>query len=205
MKATIHIDGASRGNPGPGAYAYIISRPGQPDIAQKGVLGNTTNNVAEYTALLRSLEAAAQLGVKQLTIFSDSELLVKQMKGQYKVKNPALNRLFIDAKNLTRQFDQVALQHVPREQNKRADQLCNEALDGAVKPARVSSAQLQAAGHIQPAPQLAAARNEAMLCLQAAAAAWANGNPNNPAVDVVWDQLWSILEENNLVRSSKKK
>src|SRR5437879_5486511 len=90
---TIHVDGAARGNPGPAAYAYIIERPGEPDVEAKERLGKATNNVAEYTALVQALEHANTLGGKRLVIFSDSDLLVQQMKGTYRVKNEGLRPL----------------------------------------------------------------------------------------------------------------
>src|SRR5947209_16164164 len=87
---TINIDGAARGNPGPAAYAYVIARDGQPVIEEAACLGTATNNVAEYTALVKALERVAELGENHVNIRSDSELLVKQMNGEYKVKNPQL-------------------------------------------------------------------------------------------------------------------
>src|SRR5262245_22555135 len=128
--ATIHIDGASRGNPGDAAYAVVIDIPGQPRIEEAGVLGKETNNVAEYTALVKALEKAKHLGLKRLRIMSDSELLVKQVNGEYRVKNDDLRWLFNEAKGLMEHFASVSLKHVRREENKRADELCNEALDG---------------------------------------------------------------------------
>src|SRR5205085_2832370 len=97
---------------------------------EKGTLGSATNNIAEYTALVRALEHAARLGARRLLVYSDSELLVKQMSGEYRVKNDSLRALFEDAKLLCRDFDQVTIRHVPRAQNADADRLCNEALDG---------------------------------------------------------------------------
>ena len=97
---TIHTDGAARGNPGPAAYAVVITRPGQPPVEEAATLGSATNNVAEYTALVRGLERAADLGLKRLAVFSDSELLVKQMYGEYKVKNPDLKELHGAARDL---------------------------------------------------------------------------------------------------------
>src|SRR5262245_50203131 len=104
LEWTVHIDGASRGNPGAAAYALVIERPGQPDYEESDRLGQTTNNIAEYTALLRALERAAQLGGKRLTVFSDSELLVKQMNGEYRVKNEDLKALHALATERLRPF-----------------------------------------------------------------------------------------------------
>src|SRR5262245_6985324 len=91
---TIHTDGGSRGNPGPAAFAYTIERPGAPTIEEKGYLGDTTNNIAEYTGLVKALTHAAELGAKQVVLNSDSELLVQQMNGKYKVKNAGILPLF---------------------------------------------------------------------------------------------------------------
>src|SRR5262245_51273166 len=127
----VNIDGAARGNPGPAAFAFIIQREGSPPIEENGILGVTTNNFAEYTALVRALERAAQLGAQRLIIHSDSELMVKQMNGEYRVKNEELRGLYERAKSLSEQFAAVSLVHVRRGQNSAADRLCNEVLDGA--------------------------------------------------------------------------
>src|SRR3954453_6137403 len=129
--AVIHIDGASRGNPGDAAYAVVIALPGQSPIEEAGVLGKETNNVAEYTALIKALEKAQHLGLHRLHIHSDSELVVKQVKGEYKIKNDDLKWLADEARKLMKEFASVTLQHIRREQNKRADELCNQALDAA--------------------------------------------------------------------------
>src|SRR5436305_48950 len=129
-QAIIYTDGGARGNPGPAAYAFVILREGAPDIEEKGRLGNTTNNIAEYEALVRALERAREVGARRLQVFSDSELLVRQMEGEYQVKNEGLRPLYEEAMALRRQFEAVAINHVRRAQNSRADALCNEALDG---------------------------------------------------------------------------
>src|SRR4051812_13830594 len=90
----IHTDGGSRGNPGPAAYAYVIERPGTPAIEVKAFLGRTTNNIAEYTGLVKALEHARALGARELVVHSDSELMVKQLRGEYKVKNEGLRPLY---------------------------------------------------------------------------------------------------------------
>ncbi len=129
---TIHTDGASRGNPGAAAFAYVIARDGESPIEEADCLGQMTNNQAEYTALVRALEHALELGSHHRVIVnSDSELLVKQMNGEYRVKNEDLRELYEQACQLRKRFEgPVTIRHVRREQNKRADQLCNEALDG---------------------------------------------------------------------------
>ena len=127
---TIHIDGAARGNPGPAAYAFVLRQPGVVDTEIAATMGKATNNVAEYTALIKALEYAQSLGLKSVHIFSDSELLVKQMNGQYRVKNADLKSLYDLADRLRKQFQNVELTHVRRADNPDADRLCNLALDG---------------------------------------------------------------------------
>src|SRR5229473_1355544 len=184
MHLKINIDGAARGNPGPAAFAYVISRPGGPDIEESGCLGKATNNVAEYTALVRALERAAALGGEELQIHSDSELLVKQMNGQYRVKNPDLRVLYDRAKELIEQFEQVAIRHVRREHNSRADELCNQALDGASLGGN-SLAPFE--NHLSDA-----VREKAIAHLRSAAASWAKGDTESPPPEVVWDDLWRL-------------
>jgi ribonuclease HI len=202
---TIYTDGAARGNPGPAAYAYVIQRKGAPPIEDKGTLGHTTNNVAEYAALVRALEHAARLGARRLNIHSDSELLVKQMNGEYQVRNDDLRALFRQARDLVRQFDNVAISHVRREQNRRADRLCNEALDGASRRPRSagSDTPLKKQGAVSQRQQ--SVSDEAILCLQAAAREWARGNPNQPPPEQVWEQLWTILEEGGVLRPARSR
>src|SRR5580700_6343031 len=101
---TIYTDGGSRGNPGPAAYAYVIQRTGESDIEEKGFLGRTTNNIAEYTGLVKALEHARHLGATRVTVYSDSELLVKQMSGEYRVKHPGLQPLYEQAVQLRKDF-----------------------------------------------------------------------------------------------------
>lgn len=129
---TINTDGGSRGNPGAASFAYVIQRDGECDIEDAGRLGNMTNNQAEYTAVVRALEHALEIDrTARVTLNSDSELLVKQMKGEYRVKNEELRPLYERACALARQFSHpVTFNHVRREQNKRADELGNEVLDG---------------------------------------------------------------------------
>jgi len=125
-----HIDGGSRGNPGPAAAAFeLTDRKGTRRLARAFFLGRTTNNVAEYTSLVRALEGARQIGVRQLAVFSDSELLVKQINGEYKVKSEQIRPLYQQAIRLLDQFSSWSVRHVPRERNKEADRLVNQALD----------------------------------------------------------------------------
>ncbi len=130
MKVTVHVDGGSRGNPGPAAAAFVLDDgAGHRLQARAFVLGETTNNVAEYTALLRALKAAGALGATDVAVFSDSELLVRQLTGLYKVKSDLIRPLYEQVNDLRSQFDCFSIRHVMREQNKEADRLVNEALD----------------------------------------------------------------------------
>src|SRR5262245_40597316 len=111
---TIYTDGASRGNPGPAAIAFVIQQPGQPDIAHGETIGVATNNFAEYTAMIRALEAAHKIGAKLIRLHSDSELMVRQLRGEYRVKNPDIQLLYDEAHSLVRQFKKVDFVHIPR-------------------------------------------------------------------------------------------
>lgn len=128
-----NIDGASRGNPGPAAYAVILRDPRGAKIAEIGKrIGRETNNVAEYYALLAALDYAAANAIRALRVRSDSELLVRQMQGRYKVKSPELQPLYERAQKVVRGLDYFVIEHVPREQNSDADALANLALDGGI-------------------------------------------------------------------------
>ena len=130
MRATLSTDGGSRGNPGPAAYAYVLEAEDGTVLAAHGeAIGVATNNVAEYSALVAGLQKAAEVGVTELEVISDSELMVKQMRGEYRVKNEALRGLSSQASRLARELGSVSYRAVRREQNKLADQLVNEALD----------------------------------------------------------------------------
>ena len=132
MKAKLFTDGGSRGNPGPAAYAYVLEAEDGTVLDARGeAIGVATNNVAEYRALVAGLERALELGVTELEVVSDSELLVKQMRGEYRVKNEALRALSVEAARLARELDRVTYSAVRREHNELADRLVNEALDRA--------------------------------------------------------------------------
>ena len=127
---TIYVDGGSRGNPGPAASAFILTDQNGTCLQAKAFyLGHTTNNIAEYTGSLRALEAVKQIGAKKLTLFSDSELLVKQINGQYRVKNERIRPIFQQIVELLGGFESWRVQHVTRDKNKEADRLVNKALD----------------------------------------------------------------------------
>ena len=126
----VHTDGGSRGNPGPAAAGFVIDDTDGRRLQAKGLfLGKATNNVAEYTALVKALEAAQAIGGEHLSVFTDSELMVRQMKGQYRVKSDLIRPLFEQAQALAEGFACCSLIHVRREKNKDADRLVNQALD----------------------------------------------------------------------------
>ena len=128
--AVLWTDGAARGNPGPAGGGAILKRPnGDVLAAESRYLGHTTNNVAEYKALLLGLERAKALGVLRLEVRADSELLIKQLRGEYRVKNEGLKPLFAQAQALLSVFDSVVLTHVRRELNAEADELANAGID----------------------------------------------------------------------------
>ncbi len=127
---TANIDGGARGNPGPAAFGVIIRNPIGEVVAELSeYLGHQTNNFAEYSGLLAALDYAVREKCPRLKVRSDSELLVRQMKGVYKVKNPALQELFRQAQSLVRKLESFSIEHVFREQNKEADRLVNQVLD----------------------------------------------------------------------------
>lgn len=126
----IFTDGGSRGNPGPGGAAYILKDASGNIIGGKGAfMGNTTNNVAEYTGLVGGLKAAVEMGCKKIDAFSDSELMVKQINGIYRVKSPNLKELYAKCMGLLDKFESWKITHVRREKNTDADELANKAMD----------------------------------------------------------------------------
>ena len=136
-ESILMVDGAARGNPGEaGCGAVILDESGAVIKEVSRYLGRTTNNVAEYEALLLGLEALIDLGKKVVRIQSDSQLLVRQLNGEYRVKDKKLRRLFDSAVILLRRFDKVRIVHVPRELNKHADRLANRGIDDGLKRAR---------------------------------------------------------------------
>jgi ribonuclease HI len=132
VKAKLSTDGGARGNPGPAAFGYVIETEDGTVLAAHGeTIGIATNNVAEYSALIAGLEKARELAVEEVEVVSDSELMVKQMTGEYRVKNEALQELWQRASRLARGFRDVSYTAVRREHNELADRLVNEALDSA--------------------------------------------------------------------------
>ena len=130
LRLTVACDGAARGNPGPAGIGVHISDARGKTVAEiaRGI-GVATNNVAEYTAAIDGLTRAAELGAKEVLLRSDSRLLVEQLSGRFKVKNPTLQRLHADIRKLTGKFSGIRYEHVPRERNKRADRLANAGVD----------------------------------------------------------------------------
>lgn len=132
VHVVVHCDGGARGNPGPaGIGATIATRSGRVLEEISESIGWATNNVAEYTALIRALERAQEMGARSVLVRSDSLLLVEQMRGVYRVKNEALRRLHARAQSAARAFEGVEYEHVRRERNKHADALANAAMDAA--------------------------------------------------------------------------
>jgi len=132
VKAKLFTDGGARGNPGPAAYGYVLEAEDGTVLAAHGeTIGIATNNVAEYSALIAGLEKARELAVDEVEVVSDSELMVKQMTGEYRVKNEALQELWSRASRIARGFRDISYTAVRREHNELADRLVNEALDSA--------------------------------------------------------------------------
>jgi ribonuclease HI len=130
-KLTVNVDGGARGNPGPAAIAAVVRDADGEVLLEKGeTIGRATNNVAEYRALLLGIELAAELGASELELLGDSELIVRQVKGDYKVKDPAMREHHAQARRALEPFERWSIRHVRREHNADADRLVNEALDG---------------------------------------------------------------------------
>jgi ribonuclease HI len=129
-KVVVHVDGGARGNPGPAAVAAVATSPSGDGLAERNAyIGEATNNVAEYRALLLGLELARELGAGEVELVNDSELVARQIGGEYKVKHAGLRPLFVQAMRELREFDRWSVRSVPREGNARADELVNEVLD----------------------------------------------------------------------------
>ena len=132
MKARLRIDGGARGNPGPAAYAYVLEAEDGTELETRAEsIGAATNNVAEYRALVAGLARAVELRLSEVEVLSDSELLVRQMAGVYRVKNATLRELYEEAARLARKLRKVTYRAVRREHNKLADKLVNDVLDSA--------------------------------------------------------------------------
>ena len=135
-EVVVWTDGGARGNPGPAAYGVVVTTPGGEVLSQRAEgIGWATNNVAEYRGAIAGLEQALALGARRVRVRADSLLVVNQQKGQWKVKNAALQALWAETARLAGQFERVTWEHVPRQRNRRADALANQAMDaqGAVE------------------------------------------------------------------------
>lgn len=130
MTVQIFTDGAARGNPGPAGIGVVIRNEKEVLLEVADYIGRATNNVAEYMALIRGLEEAIDMGEGSIEVFADSELMVRQIKGEYRVKNEGLAPLFLNARSLIKQFKHFSITHVPREANEHADLLSNKGIDG---------------------------------------------------------------------------
>ena len=129
-RLVVHVDGGARGNPGPAAIAAVVTTPEGEDVERRGeAIGRATNNVAEYRALLLGIALAAELGARELDLVGDSELIVRQVKGEYRVKNADLQPLHEQVRRALRPFERWSIRHVRREHNADADALVNETLD----------------------------------------------------------------------------
>lgn len=129
MKVYLYVDGAARGNPGPAGIGVVIKNDTETLLEVSDYIGKTTNNVAEYMALIRGLEEALDMGNKSIEVYSDSELVVKQINGEYKVKNEGLLPLYLHLKSLIKKFNHFSISHNVREENKYADELANKGID----------------------------------------------------------------------------
>ena len=131
-RVVVNVDGGARGNPGPAAIAAVVTAPTGELLESRGeVIGRATNNVAEYRALLLGIERARELGAREVDLVGDSELIVKQVKGEYRVKDPGLRPLHAEVRAALEAFDRWSIRHVRREHNTAADRLVNETLDEA--------------------------------------------------------------------------
>lgn len=128
-RGTLHTDGGARGNPGPAAIGFVLAEVGSLPILYKEYIGTGTNNQAEYRALLAGVTRAKEEGIQDLTCYLDSELVVKQVRGEYRVKNADLQELLAEIKQILPSFSSVTFEHIPRAKNAQADKLVNEALD----------------------------------------------------------------------------
>jgi ribonuclease HI len=130
LKLVVNVDGGARGNPGPAAIAAVVQGDDGAVLEERGErIGEATNNVAEYKALLLGIERAAALGASELELVGDSELIVKQVKGEYKVKDAGMRKLHAEAKRALAGFERWSIRHVRREHNAEADRLVNQVLD----------------------------------------------------------------------------
>lgn len=197
---TVFVDGGSRGNPGPAAFGYHITDPAGTVYEHSEAIGKATNNHAEYRGLVAALERCLELGAKRVQVSSDSELMVKQMTGEYRVKNAELLPWYERADDSRHQFASFTIRHVYRKDNARADELCNLALDGkpvdAVRAAgtvvRAEVAKPKAAAK-KKVVSASAGREAVVEFLREVAAVWRHGE--GPTPEQVADSVWEILAD----------
>ena len=193
---TIHTDGALRGNPGDAAFAYVISRDGEPPIEEADCLGQMTYNQAEYTALIRALEHALELGANhRVIVHSDSELMVKQMNGEYRVKNEDLRGLYEQACSLRKRFEgAVTIRHVRR----RTEQARRRVVQRSPRRQALRHAALPPwRRKSRKSPRPSSVREEGLICLREAATAWSRGS-GQPTPEQVWQRLTEILKRHGV-------
>ena len=193
-KVTVYTDGASRGNPGPAAASFVILHDDVPIVEYAEPIGDKTNNFAEYTAMIRALDCCRRMGIKKLRLHSDSELMVKQMRGEYKVKHADIIPLHGKASDLVDAIGHVEFAYIPRKENAEADRLGNEALDGKPRPLPPLDGFKVGDGGVRnsdddggPVPDTAQ-----IAVLQRAYDAWSSGD-NSPKPADVWMELQKTL------------
>jgi ribonuclease HI len=197
---TIYTDGASRGNPGPAAIAFVIQRKGHPDIHFSEAIGVATNNFAEYSAMIKALATARDLGAHSVKLHSDSELMVRQLRGDYRVRHPDIIPLFEEARGIIDDIPHVEFVHVPRELNSIADRLGNEALDG--KPSN-SIVNEKAAKPAAATKKSTSGIAEIVQLLDSFRSRWKR--PDGPTVEAAWEELATLLKKHKLLKAPRKK
>lgn len=196
---SIYTDGASRGNPGRAAISFCLEGDGVAPVEFSEAIGIRTNNFAEYTAMIRALKFASEIGATRVRLHSDSELMVKQMRGQYRVKHADIIPLHRAASDLVAKFERVEFVHVLRGENAEADHLCNEALDGRPSPIGAADRLLASA-----AATVEAAPIDAVLeFFERLHADWTAGHGATP--EQAWLELRQVLLELKLLKLPKKK
>ncbi len=206
-KVTVFTDGASRGNPGPAAASFVILHDDVPIVEYAEQIGNRTNNYAEYTAMIRALECCRRMGVSKLRLHSDSELMVKQMRGEYKVKHADIIPLHDRASDLVAAIGRVEFVYVPRKENAAADRLGNAALDGKPRPLPPLEGFKLSDGDGQPAEEDDALVPDAaqIAVLQRAYESWSEGDNGLKPADV-WAELQkTLVAESRLKSGSARK
>ncbi len=206
-KVTVYTDGASRGNPGPAAASFVILHDDVPIVEYAEPIGNRTNNFAEYTAMIRALECCSKMGINKLRLHSDSELMVKQMRGEYKVKHADIIPLHDRASNLVAAIGRVEFAYVPRKENAEADRLGNEALDGKPRPLPSLDGFKLSDGDDQPADkdEVPVPNAAQIAVLQRAYDSWSEGDNGLKPADV-WEELQkTLIAESRLKSGSARK